>query len=427
MEFHIIIIFLDAPRGALLICLNNIMTNASTLIRFPVISFRKISTPSDEKLGKTYIAVINVKDLPQEFDEWRALNPRDPKLSSGVSKKILETLENQPDLFLLKNRGITILVEGIDFDNQSNILKVEMSDASLNGLLDGGHTFKVIRSFVDGLGQDELADVNALVKLEILEGVRDRSDVIGIVEARNTSTQVKEQSIEELKDTFAAIKEALTGKPYEGRIAYKEYELLEDGSKKDIDIKEILSYLVCFDVESFDKNKHPIKAYSTKAILVDHFSSRKKEMEKYVKLLPEMLELRDAIYLELPDAYNKSANEEAGGKFGKLTGVTDTSSKKKMGDVVLEFTGKKSHYRIPSGFIYPILASFRNLVGIKDDKCYWKADPIKLLNDLKSDLASRIGGQAKVIRNPNQLGKDVATWQSCYDAVALEVLRRHLD
>lgn len=403
------------------------MKTASTLIRFPVISFRKISTPNDEKLGKTYIAVVNVKDLPQEFDDWRALNPRDPKLSSGVSKKILETLEDQPDLFFLKNRGITILVEGVDFDNQSSTLKVEMSDVSLNGLLDGGHTFRVIRSFIDGMGQDELADINALVKLEILEGVRDRSDVIGIVEARNTSTQVKEQSIEELKETFAAIKETLRDKPYADRIAYKEHELLEDGSKKDIDIKEILSYLICFDTESFDKGRHPIKAYSTKAVLVEHFSSRKMEMAKYVKLLPEILELRDEIYLELPGAYNKSANNEVGGKFGKLTGVTDTSSKRRMSNVVLEFTGKKSHYRIPSGFIYPILASFRNLVGIDDDRCIWKGNPIKFFEDLKFDLAKRVGGQAKQLGNPNKLGKDVATWQSCYDAVALEVLQRHLD
>lgn len=403
------------------------MNNTSTLIKFPVVSFRKVSSPTDDKIGKTYIAVVSVKDLPKELEDWRALNPRDPKLSSGVSKKILETLEDQPDFFLLKNRGITILTDKVEFDNQSNLLKIEMTDKGKNGLLDGGHTFKVIRSFVDTLDQDELADISAMVKVEVLEGIQDRNDVIGIVEARNTSTQVKEQSIEELKDTFVAIKEVLKGKTYEGRIAYKEYELLEDGSKKDIDIKEILSYLVCFDVESFDKSKHPIKAYSTKAMLVDHFSSRKKEMEKYVKLLPEILELRDTIYLELPDAYNKSANDEAGGKFGKLTGVTDTSSKKKMGDVVLEFTGEKSHYRIPSGFIYPVLASFRNLVGIKNGQCYWKANPIKFLDDLKSDLASRVGGQAKELRNPNKLGKDVATWQSCYDAVALEVLRRHLD
>lgn len=398
----------------------------STLVRFPVESFRKISAPADNKIGRTYLAVVNVKNLPKEFDAWRALNPRDPKLSSGVSKKIGETLKDQPDLFLLKNRGITILVDRVEFDNQANIIGLEMVDKKNNGLLDGGHTYRVIRSFIEELDPAELEDINAYVKLEILEGIQDRNDVIGIVEARNTSTQVKEQSIEELKDTFSAVKKVLNNKPYENRIAYKEHELLEDGSKKDIDIKEILSYLICFDVESFDKSKHPIKAYSTKAVLVEHFSSRKKQMEKYVELLPEILELRDKIYLELPDAYNKSANDEVGGKFGKLTGVTDTSSKKRMGDVTLNFISKKSHYRIPSGFIYPILASFRNLVGIKENRCFWKVDPVKFLDDLKLDLAARVGGQAKELRNPNKLGKDLATWQSCYDAVALEILRRHL-
>lgn len=401
--------------------------NTSTLIKFPVVSFRRINTPVDDSIGRTYIAVVNVKDLPNALDDWRALNPRDPKLASGVSKKIRETLENQPNLFLLKNRGITILVSKTEFDNQTNTLKIELQDKEKHGLLDGGHTFRVIQDFIGGLDQVELSDINALVKFEILEGVQDRNDVIGIVEARNTSTQVKEQGIEELKNTFDTIHKVLQDKPYSSRIAYKEYELLEDGSKKDIDVKEILSYLVCFDVESFNEGKHPIKAYSTKASLVGHFSSRKKEIEKYVKLLPEILALRDKIYLELPDAYNKSANDEGGGKFGKLTGITDTSNKKNMGDVTLEFTNQKSHYRIPSGFIYPILASFRNLVGIKDDKCYWKTDPEKFFDELKFDLATRVGGQAKELRNPNKLGKDTATWQSCYDAVSLEVLRRHLD
>jgi len=403
------------------------MKNTSTAIRFPVISFRKIGTPADEKIGKTYIAVATVKDLPEDLESWRSLNPRDPKVTSGVSKKIRETLEDQPELFLFKNRGLTLLADKVEFDNQTDTLKVEFLEKERHGLLDGGHTFRVIRNFVENLDESELADVNAMVKIEILEGVQDRNDAIAIVEARNTSTQVKEQGIQELKHTFDAIKDALKDKPYADRIAYKEFELLEDGSKKDIDIKEILSYLICFDAEFFVKSNHPIKAYSTKASLVDHFSSRKKEMEKYVKLLPEILELRDKIYLDLPEAYNKSANDGAGGGFGKLTGVTYTGNKKRMVDVTLEFTGKKSQYRIPSGYIYPILASFRNLVKLDGAKCSWKANPMRFWDDLKSDLAVRVGRQAKELRNPNKLGKDTATWQSCYDAVALEVLTRRLD
>lgn len=393
----------------------------STLIKFPVISYRRIIGPNDDSRGRMYIAIVNVKDLPEALDDWRKLNPRDPKISSGVALKIKSTLEDNPESFLLKNRGLTIMVEKAEFDNQENIVKLEMIDQNKNGLLDGGHTFKVIRNYIDGLSKDEISEINAFVRIEILEGIKDIEDAVGIVESRNTSTQVKEQSIEELKKNYEEIKNVLKDCSYAENIAYKEYELLEDGSKKNIDIKDILSYLICFDVESFGGEKHPIKAYSTKASVVQHFRDNQERMLKYIPLLPSILELRDFIYLELPEAYNQS-----GGKFGGLTGIIELTSKARMQKEKLPFTGKESNYRIPTSFIYPVLASFRNLVEIKDNKCIWKTNPVKIFRELKNDLAVRLGEQAKELRNPNKLGKDSATWGRCYDLVAIEVLKRNL-
>lgn len=392
----------------------------SKLIKLPVVSFRKIAGPYDAEGAKTYVAVLNVKDIPEDFEEWRALNPRDPNTDSGVSKKIFATLENDPDSFFFRNRGITLIAEKTIFDNQKNILELEMTDKSRNGLLDGGHTFRVIREFVGNLPKEELADLNAYVKLEILEGISDPDTVVNIVEARNTSTQVKEQSLEELRGHYATIKNVLADIPYADRIAYKEFELSDEGSAKDIDIKEILSYLVCFDTEEFGHDDHPIRAYSTRASVVEHFKKHKDRMMKYIPLLPLILELHDIIYLELPAAYNSQ-----GGKFGRLTGVTEVSNRR-MDTVKLPFTGKESSYRIPSGFIYPILAGFRNLVKCNAEKCTWKSDPIKLFEELKFNLASRVGEQAIEFRNPNKLGKDKATWRACFDSIELAVLRRNM-
>lgn len=389
---------------------------STKLIKLPVVSFRKVASPYDEGGAKTYIAVVNVKDVPEEFEEWRTLNPRDPKTTSGVAKKIFETLESDPDSFFFRNRGITLIAEKATFDNQKNVLELEMADRTRNGLLDGGHTFRVIREFVGNLPTEELDDLRAYVKLEILEGIADVDEVVNIVEARNTSTQVKEQSLEELRGHYEAIKKVLVGKTYADRIAYKEFELSEEGGVKDLDIKEILSYLVCFDVEEFGHDDHPIKAYSTRASVVEHFKRHKDRMLKYIQLLPTILELRDAIYLELPEAYK--------GHFGKLTGVTVVTGR--MEKVTLPFIGQESNYRIPSGFIYPILAAFRNLVQCATDKCTWKTDPVKFFGDLKDDLASRVGEQALQLRNPNKLGKDKATWRACYDSVELAVLRRNI-
>src|ERR1700690_3973113 len=96
----------------------------STLIKMPVVSFRRIESPFDDTVARTYIAVLSVADLPEEFEKWRKLNPRDPKPNSGVSKKIKHTLEENPDAFFFRNRGITLLVEKASFDNQANSLRV---------------------------------------------------------------------------------------------------------------------------------------------------------------------------------------------------------------------------------------------------------------------------------------------------------------
>lgn len=390
----------------------------STLIKFPVTSFRKIVSPYEESGAKTYIAVVNIKDIPGAFEDWRQINVRDAKTKSAVSISIRDTLKDDPSSFFFKNRGMTLLVARTAFDNQKDFLELEMVDPKLNGLLDGGHTYSVIREHIEGLSEEELLNLDAFVKIEIIEGIYDTEIITNIVEARNTSTQVKEQSLEELRKSYEAIHNILDNKPYGNRIAYKEYEIGEDGSPKDIDVKEILSYLVCFDIDSYNNNKHPIKAYSTKASVIDHFKQNKQKMEKFIPLIPQILELRDHIYLALPEAYS--------GRFGGLKGVIPTKDKPRMEKEHLVFINKESEYRIPSGFIYPILAAFRNLVRVKDGKCEWKADPIVFFEALKEELANTVGKQALEFKNPNKLGKDEATWKMCYQAVELATFRRNL-
>lgn len=391
----------------------------STLIKMPVTSFRRIENPMEQEGKRMYIAVVKASDLATELNDWRGINPRDPSTTSGVAKKIAKSLEESPEEFFFKNRGITLLVSKVEFDNERNSIAVEVSDPKIHGLLDGGHTFRIVQDICGALVEkSELAD--AYVRLEILEGFIDVGEVVDIVEARNTSTQVKDQSLEELRGHFEEIKKVLANESYANRIAYREIELAEDGSKKDIDVKEILSYLICFDVEAFSGSKHPIIAYSSKGAVLDHF--RKEEnrprLKKYLGLLPQILELRDLIYSEMPNAYHDATD----GKFGKLTGVVELSSKKRS-PVTLSFTGKESYYVIPTSFIYPVLASMRNLVVCGAEKCEWKRDPIAFFDTVKEELTRRLVEQAKEFRNPNKLGKDNATWGRCYDYVEIEVLK----
>lgn len=396
--------------------------STTTKITVPVKSFRRVENPLEKEGKKMYLAVIQAKDLPKELENWRNINPRDPKTSSGVAKKIAESLNDAPENFLFRNRGITLLSERADYDNEKNTMSIEFSNPTIHGLLDGGHTYAVIMEAFESLtdGEKQASNLNnAYVKVEILEGFREKEETTEIVGARNTSTQVKDQSIANLLDHFGSIKDILANEPYANRIAYKETEFADDGSKKDIDIKEILSYLVCFDCEGFDGSSHPIIAYSGKSAVLSYADSEdnRKRLQKYLPLLPQILQLHDEIYDKMPEAYNAH-----GGKFGRLMGINMKNSK----SIELPFINSKTQYVIPSSFIYPVLASFRNLVDVSDNKCSWKKDPIKFFNEAKSELIQRLGDQALELRNPNKLGKDKATWRACYDYVALEVMKLHL-
>lgn len=399
----------------------------SVVIRFPVYSFRKQPTPTDEKGKGKYHLVVNVADVPAELNEWRALNIRDPKEQIRVPKEIRDSLRDKPTEFYFKNRGLLILADEVIFDNKTNMVELRFSDPAMNGLADGGHTYRVIRNHIEGLSEDERKEIEAFVSMECLEGFKTREEAVPIIEARNNSTPVQEQSTLELLGSFDKIKEVLKSKSYASRIFYKQYEEALGDTPKDIDVKEVLSYLYCFDTEGFDEKTHPIRAYSSRAAVVDYFKENKDRLEKYIPLLPEILELRDHIYLRLPVVYNKSKKGEdgeiGGGKFGKLKGVDKVE--RGPGEELV-FIGGKSDFRIPSGFIYPILASLRNLVRVEQGKCSWKDDPFKIFSELEEDLITVVGEQALSLKNPNALGKDTATWRLCYAIVENTVLRRHL-
>jgi len=301
-------------------------------------------------------------------------------------------------------------------------VSLELADPTRHGLLDGGHTYRVLQNFIHSANPDELKDINACVRLEVIEGIENLDDAVEIVLARNTSAQVKSESLEELNQHFEEIKQVIKDMPYADRIAYKEYEIDENtGEAKDIDIKEILSYLVCFDVDHFDQEHHPIMAYSQKSNVIEHFKNYRTTLMKYVPLIPRILELRDVIYRDLPEAYNN-----AGGKFGGLTGVVQINNRPKMSNEELAFISGEAHYRIPSAFIYPVLAAFRNLVKVDENNAVWKDDPVAVFGSLSGVLAKTVGEQAKEMRNPTKLGKDQATWKLCNNIVRIAVLERGL-
>lgn len=390
-----------------------------TRFTFPVASFRHIYTPSDKLGYRSYVAVVDAQHLP-DLAGWRKINVRDPKLTGAVPKAIRESTREYTELFVFLNRGIVLAVSGVTFNNKNSEVTIALQDPDLHGLLDGGHTYNILLEERDSVGD------TPFVKLELLDGFK-QDEIPILVDARNKSNQVKDESLMNLQGKFDKLKRALSSQPYANLIAYKEYEVLDNGTPKPIDVREVIAILTCFDRENFNEKTHPINAYRSKAACLKHFVDHTEDYKKIYHLAPDILKLYDKVQSLLPDLYNRVRGKSgvvAGGKFGKLTGVSTYDGVRRAH---LYYIEEDSKYGVPAGFVYPVLGAFRALLKKKGGKYVWgkDIDPIDLLRgELGETLADTIGNFALDARNPSKTGKSTLVWQACYQAVQVAYLSR---
>lgn len=370
--------------------------------KFKVTSFRSLYEAENGR--RLCIFTAPIANIPAEWEEWRDVNVRDTNVKGDVYNAILDTLKNSPEEMIFRNLGITILAPEIEYDNKSGQVSIEFSDNSKHGIANGGHTFSAIREVL------RTQNVEAQIKIECIIGKLSPDELVDIVDGRNRSRAAQTISLENLRESYKPIEIILSDPHYRDRIAYSEFEIGDNNKRKDVSIREILSYIYCLD-GSFDKNSHPIQAYSAKGLVVDFYTDEKnkKTIEKASKILPDILKLRDIIYRDLPEAYNKLP-----GKFGALEtmGVSKYASPKTM-----RFLNEPTEWNYPDGFIYPILASFRKYINHPGTQWSWIRDPFTIWESKKIDAAAAIKDAISFSQNANKLGKSPATWRMCYNAI----------
>lgn len=372
-------------------------------------SFRKLDDPFNSN-SKKFMFYVKVSNVPEGIP--MATNPRDQRLTSGVAQAITDSLESNDGYFHLKNRGIVLSAKSCTYNNRTNEVIINFTDETLHGNIDGGHTYKIICEHrKDALDQ--------YVQFEVMTGVEDIIEKLA--EARNTSVQVDEKSMAELQKKFDPIKEGLEGMPFFTRIAFKQnQQSFDDETNKKlkmIDAREVVAIINMFNIEKFDVVNHPIKAYSSKAKMLELYLDDPESYRKYVNIMPDIFDLYDVIEMEFATAFN-----ETGGKYGrkKFSGY-------KKGDVIgtTKFGLNDIYYKIPDGLIYPTVAAFRSLVGYNTitEKYEWKngIDPIQIWDKCKMTITSQIMNFASAIGdNPNTVGKDSNIWNLAYMTVLLQ-------
>ena len=392
----------------------------NTTYTFKVHSLRTLSSPyknTGEKDAECiYYLLIDMRELPEGLP--LDVNPREPKMTTNVARRIINAVVEPETDFYINNRGIVIAAQKVVFDSTNSEVTIDLGDQENDndkysyGILDGGHTYTAIMENRDKIP----ADLTKYVRVEVITNVQ---NITRLSDARNTSAQVSDVALFELDKNFNYIREAIKGQSYADKIAYK------DNEDKPIHVSELVKLMFAFDILKYpDDNTAPIQSYSGKAQVFKRYKEAfdtpfYKSLTQY---LPKLTELYDRIETDLPEMYNtyKKNTGVAKPKFGKVTGVEADESVKTL------FYENAMTHRISVGYILPIFGAFRSLIRFDetDGKVSWVFDPIEIWEESGASLAQNVFESLN--KNPQSAGKDKQLWLSCYRIVETQSLRKLL-
>lgn len=378
-------------------------------------NLKRLPTVNDSTGERYFAATVNARTLLSEasiLDEWKGVNPRDVALDSQACRAMEESLSNTPKEFVYLNKGLLILAKSLDFDQVNKAIKLNLTDKGLHGLVDGGHTFAVLKNYL--LQNPDENNIN--VRIDFIVGIEDRNRAIDIASARNTSSQVKELSIMNMERKFDRIKESL--KEYGKIIAYKENDSDDKEADKPVSVRDVIAYMMCFDIDAYPVHKleaQPITVYSGKASTLKKYNEKHVDLSsKYGGILPVIVLLRDEIYKEFPTISPKlkKLKNESNDKPVLVEGKKSRE---------LYFLRDDTKYTVFDGLYFPVLASFRALIVENNGIASFSQDPIALFHRIKEEFAPAILiGLEESNNNPQTFGKKKSVWASC-----LEVVKRN--
>lgn len=392
-------------------------------ITLPADDFKVLNIPGVDgaRLGVCY---VRATDIPADLDRFMEINPRVPSrskkgvLSGPVVKGILETLTDVPEQMVLKNQGIYLLVNDAAFDRAKAQLTLQFTDVGKHGIINGGHTYAAIREAIE-TSEDKEALKSAFVRLHVFQGI-DEDYVPEIAEGLNRSRQVDDPSLVNLQGEFDVIRRVLKDVPGADQIAYHQ------GDSGPIYISEVLVLLELFNIERFSEQKHPNVLYNRQALGLKYFTEdlqhRRAQTLQLINKLPDILWLADKVRKLTPVAAKHNNFQFGRAKIGDTRAGAAANK-----GITLPFSGEKVDYRVPNGWVYPMLASFRaNLRW--DGKTYrWKM-PLETL--LHSTIDGLVGVCVREHRENNQrpdiLGKRESAWAQCFTKMQLFLARKGL-
>lgn len=396
-------------------------------ITISVKSFKKFDNPYDSKMVPAkYQFFVNVADIPSEWIEWLAVNPREQKLTTDVARDIANSLHSNKKNFHVLNRGILLSADEVSFDNKEKKATVKFTDSKLHGIVDGGHTYRQILKYQE----DSDSIYEKYVQVEVITSFESIEE---LAEARNNSVAVDDKSIEELRGTFEPIKhiienQRIQDEKYFERISFRQNEFWGNKDINNIiDVREIVAIINMFNPLLYDSmsSLHPIQSYTGKAASLNKFLKisppgvkeedpeyRKAIIEKMSKIIPDIFALWDEIetnFAKVSKELNKRYGSKPYSNYGK-----DNVKKVSM------FSNQEMEYTIPKGIMYPVLGAFRALVCEKNGKYDWFISPFDVWDEKKEQIVTSVlESSAQFGNSPDKLGKATLLWDSLFNIILI--------
>lgn len=365
-----------------------------------------------EGIGEVDTAIMRIKVSDLKFLP-REANPRSFHEGS-TTKKIETTIQEEPELFEVLNRGLTIVCDDCIYSKGGDVTFV-FTDKT-QGLVDGGHSFTVaLRN----------KDSNAKIIAKVIYGKGAVALANRISETFNTTEKVKEMSLNNLRGYFDFIKKEILNEPYYFNIKW------EENSKKPIPSTRIIGLLNSFDPNRWGHGdiceKAPTDSYNSARHTQIDFS---KMYERYGETIENPYFSLKNVIVDIIKLFDYAENNfiTLFNKVGRYKNVSVTlpdKTKIKLNDIdknkkhITTFSNELLPGYVPTSLLYAIIAPMRIFLELdKDGFWYFKTDPRLIFQKIGPTLI-KYALDYYPIWNPSAAMKDPKFWIYIYDKTVL--------
>lgn len=391
----------------------SVIVHAPLARRFPA----QKDAPAEFSSVETVMLRVRANEVPDGIPD--DANPREPNLNRQVYRKVRASLSGAEGSgsFHLKHGGIVVIaerVEKLDGDNY----RIWFNRDVKQGIANGNHSYQLI---LEAQSESNIPD-DQYVEIKVHTGIPAES-VADLADGLNTSMQVREESLADLRNKFDWLKLALD-KHVNGVSSVAWHE----GDDGEYDVREVLALLMALDPGRYPL-EDPVGIENTYARLSSVFKSYLREPERVERFAPlalEALELYEYIRMTSPTVWNgrfrttKIADVRPTGMF-KFPFLLDASGRASGSDV-----------RLTKAAAVPSFAAFRALVTVPEKgpaewrypfeevKAMWDQYGAEVLREVHDSVMRQHNG------NTHYAGRSVMLYRATSRTLELADLRRRI-